>query len=341
MAHRNAKLNLHGRLLIVRRLDRGWSQAQVAEAQGVSRATVARWARRFREHGPAGLEDRSSRPKCIRHALSRRKVKRICRLRRALGVGPHQIAARLGMAPSTVYGVLRRAGLSILANLDRTTRRVIRYEKEYPGELLHLDVKKLRRIPDGGGRRKDPGWYETNTSYRIRGGLRGQDFIHVAVDDHSRFAYAEALPDERMGTTVGFLERAVDAYGAVGARVEHILTDNGSNYISKLFRERADSLGICLHRTRPYHPQTNGKAEAFIKTLKREWAYSRIYTSNAQRLRALGGFLAYYNHKRPHTSLGLRPPASRLSTTLVGSTTRGRPNRRQALPSVPSQRFVG
>ena len=323
MAHRNAKLNIYGRRLIVRRLDQGSTQAQVAEAQGVSRATVARWARRFRQEGLAGLEDRSSRPKIIRHALSRRRVKRICRLRRDLGVGPHQIAARLEMAPSTVYGVLRRLGLSVLADLDRTTRRVIRYEKDYPGpdtSGLHLDVKKLRRIPDGGGRRKDPGWYETNTSFRIRGGLRGQDFIHIAVDDYSRFAYAEALQDEKMATTAGFLERAVSAYAAAGVRVEHILTDNGGNYISRLFRRRADELGICLHRTRPYRPQTNGKAEAFIKTLKREWAYSRIYTSNAQRLKALAGFLSYYNHRRPHTSLGLRPPASRLSTTLVGST---------------------
>ena len=216
------------------------------------------------------------------------------------------------MAPSTVYGVLRRAGLSVLAHMDRVTRRVIRYERERPGELLHLDVKKLRRIPPGGGRRKDPNWHVTNTSYRIRGPLRGQDFVHVAVDDHARVAYVEPLSDEKADTSADFLERTVEAFASLGVKVEPVITDNGANYISRLFRERAQRLGICLHRTRPYHPQTNGKAEAFIKTLKREWAYSRLYTSNAQRLDALQPFIDYYNYRRPHTSLGLRPPASRL-----------------------------
>ena len=216
------------------------------------------------------------------------------------------------MAPSTVYRVLRRAGLSVLAHLDRTIREVIRYEKDRPGELMHLDVKKLRRIPKGGGRRKDPEWFITNTSYRIRGGLRGQDCMHVAVDDHSRYAYVEALGDERAVTTEGFLRRAVAAFGKKGVKVEHLITDNGSNYTSRLFRETAAELNICLHRTRPYRPQTNGKAEAFIKTLKREWAYARIYRSNAERIDALGPFIDYYNHHRPHTSIGLRPPVSRL-----------------------------
>jgi transposase InsO family protein len=216
------------------------------------------------------------------------------------------------MAPSTVYRVLRRYGLAVLALLDRTTREVVRYEKERPGQMLHLDVKKLRRIPDGGGRRKDPEWYVTNTSYRIRGGLRGQDFMHVAVDDHSRYAYVEALSDEKAVTTEGFLRRAVAEFKSKGVTVQHLISDNGSNYTSKLFGQTASELGICLHRTRPYRPQTNGKAEAFIKTLKREWAYARIYQSNGERLNELSTFLDYYNHHRPHTSLGLKPPASRM-----------------------------
>ena len=312
MAHRNAHLNLYARHLIIERLSEGWTQARAADAMGVCRATVARWSKRYREEGVAGLEDRSSRPHRSPRALPETLTALICTFRRLTGLGPHQIAGWLGMAPSTVYKVLRRAGLSSLARLDRTTREVIRYEKEHPGEMLHLDVKKLRKIPDGGGRRKDPGWYVTNTSYRIRGPLRGQDFIHVAIDDHSRFVYVEALPNEKGDTTVGFLERAVEAFAAVGVKIEHILTDNGSNYISKLFRARARELGICLHRTQPYRPQTNGKAEAFIKTLKREWAYQRLYDSNDERLDALPRFVDYYNYWRPHTSLDRLPPASRL-----------------------------
>ena len=239
----------------------------------------------------------------------------ICGFWQVTGLGPHQIAGWLNMAPSTVYAVLKRAGLSSLARLDRTTREVIRYEKERPGEMIHLDVKKLRRILDGGGRRKDPNWFETNTSYRIRGPLRGQDFIHVAVDDHSRVVYAEALPNEKADTTVVFLDLAVKAYEALGVKVEHILTDNGANYTSKLFKARAEKLGIHLHLTRPYRPQTNGKAEAFIKTLKREWAYSRLYTTNDERLAVLPMFIDYYNYRRPHTSLDRLLPASRLYTT--------------------------
>lgn len=312
MSHANARLTLHGRLLLVTRIKQGYTQAQAAEAQGVSRATASRWWRRYLKEGIRGLEDRSSRPLNMPRALAQEVVERVLELRRELGVGPHQLAAMLKMAPSTVYKVLRRAGMSVLRHLDRTTRVVVRYEKDRPGRLVHLDVKKLRRIPDGGGRRKDPEWHITNTSYRIRGPLRGQDFVHVAVDDHSRFAYAEALPDETGATTVGFLARAVEAYARAGVTVSHIITDNGSNYTSRVFRQAAGAMDICLHRTRPYHPQTNGKAEAFIKTIKREWAYRRIYSSNTQRLDALGVFLDYYNHQRPHTSLGLKPPASRL-----------------------------
>ena len=312
MVHANAHLTIQGRLRLIQRLESGMTQAQAAEAQGISRATVCKWVKRYREEGVDGLHDRSSRARRTPHTLSKRKVRTICRLRRRDGFGPHRIAYQLGMTQSTVYGVLRRNGLSRLAWMDRTTREVIRYERERPGELLHLDVKKLRRIPAGGGRRKDPEWHFTNTSYRIRGGLRGQDFIHVAIDDHSRYAYVEALRNEKADTTVDFLVRAVKAYERVGVKIERILTDNGSNYISRLFKNQADQMGIGLRRTRPYRPQTNGKAEAFIKTLIREWAYKRIYTSNQERLDELTKFVKSYNYRRPHTSLGMRPPASRL-----------------------------
>lgn len=312
MSHANGKLTFAGRNLIIQRLAQGWTQAQVAEAQGVSRATVAKWRQRYRTEGTAGLHDRSSRPSHMPHALAEHVVEAICRLRRELGVGPHRIAWELGMHASTVYGVLRRAGLSVLARLDRTTRAVIRYERSHPGELIHLDIKKLGRIPKGGGKRFDPGWKETKAApHTSRGG--GHDYIHVAVDDYSRYAYAEALPDEKGATAAAFLVRAAQAFAKVGIRVERALTDNGGCYRSRAFAATALALGIQLRRTRPFRPQTNGKAEAFNKTLQREWAYRRPYDSNQERLDALPTFLQDYNYARPHTSIGNKPPASRVN----------------------------
>jgi transposase InsO family protein len=272
---------------------------------------VAKWWRRFKAEGESGLRDRSSRPRRTPHALAEHVVEAICRLRRELGAGPHRIAWELGMHASTVYGVLRRAGLSVLARLDRTTRAVIRYERGRPGELIHLDIKKLARIPDGGGKRFDPGWREANTARRTsRGG--GHDYLHVAVDDHSRYAYAEALPDEKGTTAADFLARAALAFAEVGIRVERVITDNGGCYRSHAFAAVAAMLEVRLRRTRPFRPQTNGKAEAFNKTLQREWAYRRPYYSNTERLEALPIFLQDYNYARPHTSIGNLPPASRL-----------------------------
>lgn len=311
MAHANAKLTFAGRRLIVERVQAGWTQAQVATAQGVSRSTVAKWWKRFKEEGDTGLRDRSSRPKCTPHALAEHIVEAICRLRRELGAGPHRIAWELGMHASTVYGVLRRARLSVLARLDRTTRSVIRYERERPGELIHLDIKKLGRIPDGGGKRFDPAWKEAKTArHTSRGG--GHDFVHIAVDDHSRYAYAEALPDEKGATAADFLIRASLAFAKVGITVERVITDNGGCYRSQAFADAASMIEVQLRRTRPFRPQTNGKAEAFNRTMQREWAYRRPYQSNAERLDALPGFLKDYNYTRPHTSIGNRPPASRL-----------------------------
>jgi transposase InsO family protein len=313
VAHANAKLTLHGRRLIIERLEVGRTQAEVAEAMGVSRSTVAKYARRFREEGDAGLADRSSRARRLVHSLEEPVVEAILRLRRELGAGPHRIAYELGMAASTVYGVLKRAGLSVLARLDRSTREVIRYERERPGELVHLDVKKLGRIPEGGGKRFDPGFQESGAGRHRPGPKRGHDFVHVAVDDHSRYAYAEALPDEKGTTTAGFLSRAVIAFASVGISIERVLTDNAMNYRhSRAFIATAEEHSIGRRHTRPYRPQTNGKAEAFNKTLQREWAYRRLYTSNTERLDALKTFLDDYNFARPHTAIGNRPPASRL-----------------------------
>lgn len=311
MAHANAKLNLYGRRLVVSRVEEGWTHAQVAAASGVSRSTVAKWWKRYREEGDAGLQERSSTAKRLPHALSEHIVETICRLRRELGAGPHRIAWELGMHASTVYGVLKRAGISVLARLDRSTRAIVRYERERPGELVHFDIKKLGRVPDGGGKRFDAGWKETGAG-RHRQGPGGHDYLHVAVDDHSRYAYTEALSDETGATTAGFLARAVVAFGEAGISVERVLSDNGGNYRSRIFAETAAALGIALRRTRPYRPQTNGKAEAFNKTLQREWAFRRLYHSNQERLDALAAFLNDYNYARPHTSLGNQPPASRL-----------------------------
>ena len=272
MTHRSAKLTPAARLTIIERLHDGWTQAQAAAAMGVSRATVTKWLKRYREEGLQGLQDRTSRPRHSPHALPQNVVNEVCRLRRQLGAGPHRIAWELGMAASTVYSVLRRCGLSVLARLDRTTREVIRYERKRPGELVHLDVKKLGRIPDGGGKRFAPGFQHNGAGYSPPG-KRGHECIHVAIDDHSRYAYVEALPDERGETTAGFLRRMHQSFAAAGITVERILTDNGGNYRSRVFHQQAHELGIQLRRTRPYRPQTNGKAEAYIKTIQREWAY--------------------------------------------------------------------
>lgn len=311
MVHANAKLTPAGRLLIVEQIEAGFSQAEVARRMFLSRATVGKWWRRYRDEGLGGLQDRPSKAKRLPHALGEEVVAIICRLRRELGRGPHRMAGELGLPRSTIYGVLRRAGLSVLGHMERTTRTVIRYEKQRPGELIHLDVKKLGRIPDGGGKRFDAGFKETGSG-RHRPGKRGFEYVHVAVDDHSRFAYAEVLADERGGTTAAFLQRTILAFAQTGIRVQRVLTDNGGNYRSFPFQAVAGEHSIRLQKTRPYRPQTNGKAEAFNKTLQREWAYLRPYSSNVERLAALQPFLDDYNFARPHTAIGNQPPASRL-----------------------------
>jgi transposase InsO family protein len=306
MAHANARLTQFGRLLLVQRItELGWPPAQAAEALGVSRATAYKWLARYRAHGPAGLADRSSRPHRCPHALPAAQVRRVLAARRRHRQGPHRLAWRLGMARSTIYGVLRRHGMSRLAHTDRASGVVVRYQREHPGELVHIDVKKLGRIPDGGGHRAH------GRADGARGRGIGYDYIHSAVDDRSRVAFSQVLPDESAPTAALFLIEAASFFADHAVVIERVLTDNAKAYAqSILFADTAATLGITLKRTRRYRPQTNGKVERFNKTLLDEWAYARLYRSNTERRRAFRRWLRSYNHRRPHTSLnGLTPMA--------------------------------
>ena len=311
MGHRRARLTPFGRLLLVQRVEEeGWTIARAAEAAGVSRATTSKWLRRYREEGLPGLEDRSSAPRRCPHALPPGAVRKILRARRRLGVGPHRLAPHLGHPRSTVYAVLRRHGVHRLADLDRPTRVPIRrYERARPGELVHVDVKKLGRIPPGGGHRL----LGRGTETRRRKAGWGYDYLHAAVDDHSRVAYVEVHPDERGDTAARFLLRAGAYFAELGVRVDRVMTDNHPSYTySRAVREALAALGARHLLTPKYRPQANGKVERFNRTLLTEWAYARLYRSNAERLRTLPRWLDFYNRQRPHTALGGRPPASRL-----------------------------
>jgi transposase InsO family protein len=315
VAHRRAKLTPYGRMVLVERvLAEGWSVREAAKAASVSPATVYKWLSRFRDEGPAGLQDRTSAPKRCPRALPPAHVRRILRARRRLKVGPHRLGPMLGHPRSTVYGVLRRGGLSRLAHLDRPTATPIRYERERPGELVHVDVKKLGRIRSGGGWRLRGRSYETRRD-KILGPI-GYDFIHAAIDDHSRYAYVEVHPDERGPTCAGFLRRAAVHFEELGVRIEGVMTDQAKNYVlSREFQAALAAVGARHLVTRPYRPQTNGKVERFNRTLLDEWAYARLYRSNEARLLTLDRWVRTYNRRRPHTALGGRPPAARLSTT--------------------------
>jgi transposase InsO family protein len=296
-------LTVHGRLILVERIESGWPVGQAARAAGVSRQTAGKWARRFRESGEAGLVDASSRPHRLSPTVPSRRCHRIINARLRHRRGPHGLSWRLHIARSTIYAVLRRYGLSRLRT--RHTDPVIRYEWPEPGDLVHLDVKKLGRIGTGGGKRvlgQGPG---------RRGGV-GWDFVHVAIDDHSRLAYAEICADERGETTVAFTIRALDFFEGAGVAVRRILTDNGSPYCSHVFCDYLTGHGIRVLKTRPYHPQTNGKAEAFVKIVTNEWAYGTACHSNEERAEDLGPFLRYYNLDRPHGGIGGNTPISRV-----------------------------
>jgi transposase InsO family protein len=313
MSHRNARLTPWSRWTIVEdHRQRGLPAARIAEGMRVSRATVSKWLKRFTEEGRGGLEERSSRPHQSPRRIPDDLAAQIVCLRLDLGYGPARIARELGMAASTVYRVLCRLELNRLDLLHRSTREPVRrYERTSPGELVHLDTKRLGRIPDGGGKRMDPVYVATGIGRQGKRGY-GYDTLHVAIDDYSRLAYVEVLPDGGKESAAGFLAHTLQAFAAAGVRIQRVITDNALAYRSNHFRDVADAADIQLRRTRPYRPQTNGKAERFIQTLLREWAYLRPYTSNDARLLALDDFLDEYNFHRPHSALGHQPPASRV-----------------------------
>jgi transposase len=305
--HANAKLGPKGRLVMCRRVvEEGWSLAEAAEAAGVSERTCRKWVDRYRVEGEAGLEDRSSAPKTIPHRTPEDRVELIAALRRVRFTGA-EIAWALGMALSTVGAVLARIGLGKLSRLE-PPEPANRYERKRPGELLHIDVKKLGRIGKGAGHRATG---NRGKGQRSRG--VGWEFVHVCVDDATRLAYVEVLGDEKAKTAIGFLKRALAFYAAHGVTVEQLMTDNGSAYRSTMHAIACRALQIKHIRTRPYRPRTNGKAERFIRTMLGGWAYGAIYRSSAERTAALSGWLKFYNWQRPHGSLAKRPPGARLA----------------------------
>jgi transposase InsO family protein len=307
VAHRKAKLTPAGRLVLVERIVAGgWPVAHAAAMAGVSRCTAYKWLRRWRAEGLTGLEDRSSRPRRCPRRTTAELEDRIVALRRRWRRGPHLMAGQLGVAPSTIHAVLARHGLSRLARLDRVSGVPIRYERNHPGELLHIDVKKLGRIPPGGG------WRAHGRGNAARGfGKAGCDYLHVAIDDHSRYVFVQVHRDERGETCASFLADAITHFAKRGVTIERVMTDNAKNYtLSKAF---AAARGDIRHLvTRPYRPQTNGKVERFHRTLLTEWGYARPYANNDERLIALGPWLTDYNFQRPHSAISNRPPASRL-----------------------------
>ena len=317
--HGNAALTPKQRLRLARRVvEEGWSLSEAAEAAEVSERTASKWVRRYREEGEAGLADRRSAPKRQAGATPEDRVQAIAALRRVRLTGA-EIAAALGMALSTVQGILTRIGLGRLSRLE-PPEPPNRYERGRAGELLHIDVKKLGRIGHRGAGHRATG--NRGPGRRSRGA--GWEFVHICIDDATRLAYVEVLGDEKAKTCVGFLRRALAFYRAHGIRVERVMTDNGPGYLSIAHAVACKALRIKHLRTRPYRPRTNGKAERFIRTLLGGWAYGAIYRSSAERAAALSGWLDFYNRRRPHGSLGHKPPLERLNAlhhgnNLVGS----------------------
>jgi transposase InsO family protein len=323
LVHARAPLSPIGRRRVVDRVVvEGWSVTAAAAAAAVSERTVFRWLARFREHGQAGLVDRPPVPRRVPGRTPADRVRTVCELRRLRLTGA-EIAERLGMPLSTVSAVLKREGLGKRSRLD-PPEPVNRYERQRPGELVHVDVKKLGRIAGGPGKRitgRRERWAPTRTDAAgKRHQLIGWEFVHVAVDDFSRLAYVEVHADERAATAIGFLERATRFFASHGITVERVMTDNGSPYISHAHKHACQRLGIRHLRTRPYRPRTNGKAERFIQTLTRRWAHGRAYQSSAERTAALTHWLDHYNYKRPHGSLSHKPPGSRLTNAARNDT---------------------
>jgi transposase InsO family protein len=315
MVHAMPRLSPWSRLLLVERVQEGRPAAHVAAEMGVSRATAYKWLRRYRAEGAAGLVDRSSRPQTSPTRTSTEREAAIVALRRDRRLGPARIAAILNMPASTVHRVLTRHQLPRLAWLDRPTGEPVRrYERARPGELVHVDVKKLGRLRDGGG------WRflgrDSLEHRRARDAARvGYEYVHCAIDDHTRLAYAEIHPDERGETCARFLRRAAAAFAAQGiSAIERVMTDNALAYRrSTAWQQALTDLGAQARFTRRYRPQTNGKAERFNRTLLEEWAYARPFSSGAERAAALPGWLHTYNNHRTHTALGGHPPISRVN----------------------------
>jgi transposase InsO family protein len=312
--HANAALSWSGRRELARRVvEQGWTLTAAAEAAGVSVRCARKWASRYRA-GDQQLLDRSSAPKRVANRTEPGRVVVIAKLR-GLRMTAAEIAETLAMPLSTVSGILTRIGMGKLGRLG--LEPAVRYERSRPGELVHIDIKKLGRI-SGAGHRMTGDRTSQNSRFgrRARGEL-GWEYVHVAVDDYSRLAYAEVLTDEKASTAAGFLRRAVAFYRRYGIQVEAILSDNGAAYISIVHAHTCRQLKIRHLRIRPRRPQTNGKAERFIRTMLAGWAYGAIYGSSHERTAALDGWLWHYNHRRRHSALGHRPPLSR--TNLLGS----------------------
>ena len=306
--HGNARLTPVGRLTLVMRIESGRPVAHVAAEMGISRPTAYKWWRRWQDDGEAGLIDRSSRPLSCPHRSPVELESAIEDLRRTLKLGPVRIAARLGVPASTVHRVLCRLGLNRLAWMDRPTGRVIRrYERDQPGELVHIDIKKLGRVPDGGGWRVNG---RENRPNRHRG--PGWDFVHAAIDDRSRLAYAEIHPDERADTCVAFWRRARAFYADHGIEVTGVMTDNAKAYLCERFQTAITEAGARHWSIPPYSPQINGKVERLNRTLLDEWAYVQPWPDNPTRTAALDEWLHLYNHHRHHTAVG-GPPISRVN----------------------------
>ena len=313
--HKNARLTQQGRHLLVRRIEEfGWRMAEAAKAAGISQRQGYRWLARYRSGGEAEVGDRSSAPRCCKHRVTAERISEITGLREQRMSGP-VIARQLGMPVSTVGAILRRLGIGKPAALEPKPA-VVRYQRQRPGELIHLDSKKLGRIAGIGHRITGRAGGTVNRHHGI-----GWEALHVCIDDATRLGYSEILPDERKTSAVGFLERALGWFGQHGVTVERVMTDNGSAYLSRDFRAAIAAAGLKHKRTRPYTPRTNGKAERFIQTSLREWAYARAYPTSQERTAALVLWLDRYNTARSHAALGNRPPAARLrQLQLLGST---------------------
>jgi len=319
VSHANAALTPRARLRLATLIvEDGWPATVAAKMFMVSPVTARKWAARLRAEGPSGMADRSSRPRSMPAKTPLPVVKRIVRLRWHRRLGPAQIAGELDVPASTVHAVLVRCRINRLSRIDRVMGEPIRrYEHDYPGSLIHVDVTKFGNIPDGGGHRflgrqaakpnrtataRRTGEWSPGNDPRI-----GRSFLHTVIDDHSRVAYVEICTDEKAGTAVGVLRRAVAWFADRGVTVERVLSDNGGAYRSFAWRDACDELGVIPKRTRPYRPQTNGKIERFHRTLADGWAYARFYESESERRNALPGWIHFYNHHRRHSAIGATP----------------------------------